>query len=354
MSDSRRVFAVGAIGALAIVAALFVVGRGSASKTGTAHAAQGRLVGFRIAAPPVNNPDRPPSDIQQPGGVLGYAIHLGTFQQELARAGFEYLGLRGFPRTAACMLALATGQVEVASTGDSPALLSRARGDKHRAIYLTPPESETWVVARKGGPTSLRELAGKKVGTLFGSTFDYYFQVVVAKLGIAGIEYAQLQGPAALPALQKGALDAYLTPATTAALWQRKYGLPVIGRLSEVDPKLKGIGITTAREDFINANPGFPAAYYRALKTAIDAIQKDKEAYFAWQSDATGVPIDILRASEPLKFAETPIPEESVAALREMLEFRLKTNVANSWFDVREWVVEPEQNRREARSEHQR
>lgn len=325
--------------ALAFGASVLVLVQRSTPAAETSRSGETPLVGFHIAAVPVNNPDRPPSDVQEPGGVLGYAIHLGSFQRELAKAGFEYLGTRGFPRTAACMLALASGEVEVASTGDSPAVLSRARGDKHRAIYLTPPASETWIVARQGGPRTLQELSGKKVGLLLGSTFDYYFRVALDRLAIDGVEFAQLQASAALPALQNGALDAYLTTAVTGALWQSKFGLPVIAKLSEVDEKLRGIGIVTAREDFLAENPGFATAYYRALRTGIDAVRADREAYFRWESEATGVPIEILRSTEPLIFGDTATPETSVVSLIEQLDFRVRTGVANAPFDVREWVV---------------
>ena len=204
------------------------------------------------------------------------------------------------------------------------------------------PSTETWIVARKGGPTSLKELSGKKVGTLLGSTFDYYFRVATDKFGIKGIDFAQLQASAALPALQNDALDAYLTTATTASLWHRKYGLPVIAKLSEVDPKLRGIGVVTAREDFLAKHPTFPAAYFRGIKTAIDAVRRDPEAYFAWEASVTGIPLDILRESTPTRFADTPAPEESIRALEEQLDFRLKTDVANARFDVRRWIVTPE------------
>jgi sulfonate transport system substrate-binding protein len=298
-------------------------------------------VGFHIGAIPVSDPEKPPSDEQKPGGVLGYAIHLGTFQEELSKAGFEYQGLIGFPRTAAALLALASGQVEVAVTGDSPAVLSRARGDKQRAIQLTLPSTDTWVVGRKGGPATLAGLSGHKVGTLFGSTFDYYFRAGADQLGIKDIQYAQLPASAALPALNANELDAYLTTAATAETWRVRFGLPVIARLSEVDPRLQGVGITTVREDFLGKNPTFAAAYWRALKTGIDAFRSDPEKYYQWEAEASGVPIDIVRASSPKVFADTPIPKESVDQLERLLDFWLKTNVANGRFAVADWVVNP-------------
>ncbi|MET0286948.1 MAG: transporter substrate-binding domain-containing protein [Polyangiales bacterium] len=326
---------------LGVGAAAFAVFGGGAPHAQSSAPRGKALVPVSIAGVPVNNPDKPPSDVAQAGGVLGYALDLGGFQRELEQAGFAFQGLRGFPRTAACMLALSSGQVEVAITGDSPAVLSRARGDKHRAIYLSLPTTETWIVARKGGPRTLAELPGKKVGTYFGSTFDYYFRAATAQLGIEGIDYAQLAPSAALPALQNDSLDAFLTTSTNAALWRSKYGLPVIAKLSEVDAKYRGIQIVSAREDFLAANPGFPAAYFRGLQTAIEAIRKDPEAFFAWEADVTGMPLEIVKVGSPLPLADTPIPPESVAALEEQLAFRLKTGVANAPFDVRGWVVEP-------------
>lgn len=304
-------------------------------------AGPGQLVGFHIAASSLGNPEKVSSELKTTG-PLGYAIYLGSFQQELKKDGFRFDGIVGFPRTAAAMLGMMSGQAEVATTGDSPAVLSRARGEKHRAIYVTNPnmlESSFWVVGRKGGPATFSELSGHSVGLLFGSTFDYSFQTAAEGLQLKNIAYTQLPGSAALPALQNNQLDAYVTSPSIAKLWIDKFGLTFIGRLGDVPSTGRTVSVITAREDFLAANPKFAAAFWRGLKTGIDAIRKDPEAYYRWVADSNGYGLDNARATSALNYEDRPISEEGVAALKKLLAFRLKTHVAKADFSVDDWVL---------------
>jgi sulfonate transport system substrate-binding protein len=324
--------------ALAAISLMFA----ACNKGGDKAQSQAGLVAFRIGGSTVINPDKPPPAELQPGGVLGYAIHLGTFQAELKKAGFDYQGFSGYPRTAASLLGLTSGQVQVASTGDSPAVLSRARGDKQRAIWISAPTGDIWVVGHKGGPASLKDLAGRKVGLLFGSTAHYIFRSAAEVEGVKGVEYAQLQPSQALPALQRGDVDGYVAAtSSTAELWRVRYGLPVIAKIGQAHPDLQGISVMTAREDFLAAHPTFAAAFWRGLKTGIDAIKADPEAYYRWIADQTGTPIDIVRATAVERYADVPFPKAGVDGLQRLLEFQRRTGLANSDFQVTDWATGP-------------
>lgn len=298
-------------------------------------------VGVHIAASALGNPERIDQG-PQAGGPLGYAIHLGVFQRELAAAGFRFNGVVGFPRTAAALLGMMSGQAELASTGDSPAVLSRARGERHRALYVSPPsdtESGFWVVGRKGGPASLRDLGGRRVGLLFGSTFDYGFQTAAQGLGLKDVAYTQLPSSAALPALQNDQLDAYVTSAALARLWIDRHGLPLVGKLGEVPSTGRTVSVISARSDFLDANPAFAAAFWRGLKAGIDAIRKDPDAYYRWNADSTGYPLEVVRATTSTRFDDQAISPEGAAALKQLLAFRLERKVAQAPFAVDDWVL---------------
>lgn len=307
----------------------------------TARAAAPKVVGFHIAAAALGNPEKISKTLQT-SGPLGYAIYLGTFQKELARDGFRFDGIVGFPRTAAALLGMVSGQAEVATTGDSPAVLSRARGEKHRAIYVTNPnilESSFWVVGRKGGPASLQELSGHSVGLLFGSTFDYSFQTAAEGLKLKDVAYTQLPSSAALPALQNNQLDAYVTSPSIAKLWVDKYGLTLVGKLGDVPQTGRTVSVISAREDFLAANPAFAAAFWRGLKTGIDAIARDPQAYYRWVAESTGYSLDIVKATSGVNYENRAISEEGVIALKRLLAFRVQHQVARSSFSVDDWVL---------------
>ncbi|WP_162875632.1 ABC transporter substrate-binding protein [Sphingomonas crusticola] len=300
------------------------------------------LVEFRIGGVAVVNPDQPTASEPEPSGALGYAIHTGGFQRELRKAGFAYEGLVGYPRTAASLLGLGSGQVQVASTGDSPAVLSRARGDKQRAIWIGLPTGDIWVVGRKDGPQSIRELSGRKVGVLFGSTAHYIMRRAAEVEGVPGISYAQLEPAVALHALKRGDIDAYAaSQAVTAETWRARFGLPIIAKIGTEHPELQGVSVMTARSDFLTAHPTFAGAFWRGLKTGIDAIRKDPDAYYRWVSDKTGVPIATVRATAAERYADTPFPKEGVDALQRLLAFQIRTGLANSSFSVADWATGP-------------
>jgi sulfonate transport system substrate-binding protein len=326
-----------------VVLVLFVVAAALwfAKSRAAVSSAAPKVVGFHIAAAALGNPEKISKTLQTTG-PLGYAIHLGTFQSELAKDGFRFDGIVGFPRTAAALLGMVSGQAEVATTGDSPAVLSRARGEKHRAIYVTNPnilESSFWVVGRKGGPKSLQELGGHSVGLLFGSTFDYSFQTAAEGLKLKDIAYTQLPSSAALPALQNNQLDAYVTSPAIAKLWIDKFGLTLVGKLGDVPSTGRTVSVISAREDFLAANPAFAAAFWRGLRSGIAAIKKNPEAYFEWVSASTGYSLDIVRATSGTTYEDKAISEEGVTALKRLLAFRVDHQVAKSAFSVDDWVL---------------
>ena len=295
---------------------------------------------FKIAGIAVANPDAPPTSEQQTNGALGYSIHLGGFQRELAKVGLHYAGFVGLPRTAAALLALDSGQVDVAVTGDSPAVLSRARGDKHKLVYVGLPNGDDWVVARADGPRSLDDLAGKRVSSIFGSNMDYFFRNVLAAKGLTEkVTYTQLTAPPALPALQRNDIDAYVTASYIAALWQAKYGLKVIAKASTSYPQWQGAIVIAAREDFLAAHPGFPKALWAGLKTGIDAIRADPEAYFVWEAEVTGAPLAIVRRTIPTSYADQPIAPAGLKALQDVLDFQLASGAAKSHFAIADWIA---------------
>lgn len=322
---------------------LLAAGAAALLLAGTAPAALAQaLVPVRIAGIAVNNPNAAPSTEQKTNGPLGYAIARGTFQSELEKHGFRFAGFQGFPRTAAALLALSANETEVALTGDSPAVLSRARGDKQRAIYVSQPDADAWVVGRADGPDTLAALSGKRVGALFGSIFDYYARNVFDTLGIRDqVSYAQLQVSAALPALQRGDLDAYVTVPATAALWAQQYGLKVIAKASETYPQWQTTTVATANQAFLDQHPQLPAAFWAGIQSGIQAIEADVPAYLAWEAEVTGLPLPVIEATARTSFSDVPVNADGVVALQRLLDYQLASEAAKNSFVVTDWVVTP-------------
>ena len=113
--------------------------------------------------------------------------------------------------------ALQTGDVQVGLIGDTPAVQAKASGIDVPALVIDKPSSDIWFLGREGGVSKIEDLAGKKVGLQFGSNFDKYGRAVLERAGVADkVELVNLLFADALPALQRGDIDAVPLPATTA------------------------------------------------------------------------------------------------------------------------------------------
>ncbi len=274
-------------------------------------------------------------------GAFGYALELGKAQPILARHGFRFAGFVAFHNGPPIVQALQSGSIEVGIFGDTPAVSGKAGGVDTRAIVIDKPIGDAWLLARKGGPTRVAELAGKRVGLQFGSNFDKYGRGVLKDAGLLErVQLINIPIPESFAALTRGDLDAVGVPANTAATWLRKNSFPVLERASKDHPKLQGTSVTVVTSRFLRAHPTLPTAWWEAARAGIDEIRKDGEAYLRFVSEVHGMPLDAVRESMPLRFGDQPIDPEGKASVRSTLEFLLEFGTAKAPFSIDEWVVE--------------
>jgi ABC-type nitrate/sulfonate/bicarbonate transport system substrate-binding protein len=276
-----------------------------------------------------------------PQGVIGYALADAGAQDLLAGYGFHYSEFAAFNNGPPAAQALASGSLQLAAIGDAPAVLSRAAGQTNRALTVLSSPGGTWIAARDGGPTSIEDLAGTKVGVQFGSNFDRYLRTALDDAGLTDdVQLVNLLVADGYGALTSGAIDAYSAPATTVGLWVTNGGVQVIDKAEESHPDYTSAMVTLVNDDFLTANPELQDAWWALTRLGLDKIQADPDAYYQWTADTLGYPVDVVEETTVLIDPEEPVSDEDVAGLEETQDFLVDQQLAASPFEVSSWVVQ--------------
>lgn len=319
----------------ALAGALMLALTGCSGAGEPAPSNSGDLVKLRISGPSAPGLTDP-----QPLGAAGYAIHRGVANEILKKYGFVYDGFAAFPNGPPAAQALASGSVQLSILGDAPALLSRASGQENRAILLTATPGGTWIAARRGGPTSIDDLAGSKIGTQFGSNFDRYLRYVLEDHGLLGkVQLVNLTGADAYAALTSGALDAYAMNSPLVASWEEKGGITVISK-AEVDyPDYFSASATLVNQSFLDQHPKLQEAWWAVYQEGQKLIEKDRDAYLAWVAENSGVSDEIAKKVTVLVHQDEPVTAQAIRVEEDTLQFLLDQKTAKQPFSVKDWVV---------------
>lgn len=320
--------------ALGVVALL--AGCGGSSDATTEAASAGDLVDLVLGAPATSANGL----ANTPQGVIGYALADDRAQDVLAKYGFHYSEFAAFENGPPAAQALGSGSIQLAAIGDAPAVLSRAAGQPNRALTVLSSPGGTWIAGRDGGPDSVEDLAGKKVGVQFGSNFDRYLRTALEDAGLTDdVQLVNLLVADGYGALTGGSIDAYSGPATAIGLWASKGGVQVIDKAEESHPDYTSAMVTLVDDDFLSEHPRLADAWWELTKIGLDKIQEDPAAYYQWTSDTLGYPLEVVKATTVLIDPDEPVADDDVAGLQKTQDFLLDQKVAQKSFDVDAWVV---------------
>ncbi len=274
-------------------------------------------------------------------GPFGYAVETGVADAILAEHGYEYEGFVGFNNGPPVVQALQTGDIQVGFIGDTPATQARASGLDVPALVIAKPSSDIWFLTKTGGVTTIDQLAGKKVGLQFGSNFDKYGRAVLERAGVLGdVELVNLLFADALPALQRGDIDAVPVPATTAGIWRLQNDFPVLSKASVDDPDLLATSVSLTSRETYEANPDLAAAVWEVTEAGVAKIEADHDAYAQWVFEATGSPVEVVKEAELWQYGTQAIDPDGLETVQSTLDFLVGSGAAPKAFDVSTWGVE--------------
>lgn len=269
-------------------------------------------------------------------GPTGLAYQRGQLQKDLAKAGVTDIKLVPFPNGPNAAAALVSGDIDIADLGDTPALVSGSQGVPAKLLQFTGTENQAWLIGRKGGPTSVEDLAGERVATAPGSYMDRYLGGLLKEKGLDGkVQVGNLLPPAGVSAIQSGSLDAYAFPFPLGALLASQ-GYPVLDKASD-HPGLPGNSVTLITDKTLSAHPDLVPAWRTATQNANRAVQADPDAFWAFQAKSAKVPIAVAKESYPVNhYPLEPYPAQAFSGLQGTLDYLVDTKQAKP-FDLEGW-----------------
>jgi sulfonate transport system substrate-binding protein len=273
-------------------------------------------------------------------GNLGWGDEKGLLLDALRPAGVEKIDFALFQSGKDVTAALLSGAVDVAVTGDNPALTARSNGAETRLLALSTISGDTWLVGRPDGPTRTEDLVGKVVAAPEGTIRDRVAKGLLQEAGVDDeIKVSNVATPEALAGLASGSVDATTVGGTTAIELERQ-GYVVIDKASEHG--LESTEPNTALQSFLDEHPGFVEAWTAAVVSVNEHIRDNGADYWAYSAKKDEVDADIAEAAEPLEhFPTEPLPAEGLKQLSGTYDYLLDTDSLEGPFDIDEWVIEP-------------
>jgi NitT/TauT family transport system substrate-binding protein/sulfonate transport system substrate-binding protein len=278
-------------------------------------------------------------------GPIGYAIHLGIAEPLAQKHGFTLGKQVGFNTGQLALAALQSGDIQLSDSGETPAVLTAVNGQGTRAVIVTAPNSDLWLISRRDQIGSVQDLAGKSIGAPFGSTFDKFALALLDRKGLAGkVKLVNLAPSETYAGLRSGGVAAVVAPPTQASGWLRQDpDLIVIGRAREGRPELeRSANVLSTTETFAKAHPALQPAMWDIYKAGADAIRADPERYYRFFADRTGLSVEAARDIALLQFADEPISPDGLKVIVNALAFLRKSGVVKGpELDLNTWILGP-------------
>lgn len=235
--------------------------------------------------------------------------------------------------------AFASGRIDVAALGDTPALVGHASGIDNRLVGLAYKGGGAQaLLVRSDAPyRSVKELRGKKVATLRGGNVHELLVLILAEAGLklSDVEFINLGLQDMGTALLKGDIEAALA-------WD-----PVFTRLeSEGSARIlrDGQGLKNnlnpivASAALLKSRPEHLKAYLRAVERGAHALRTDPEGSAKALAAGFGLTPEQLRKAFSRSVWLPPVDAEVRAELTRSVDFLLDNRFIRSKLDLQRFV----------------
>lgn len=315
--------------AAALVALPALTGCGSASE------AAGPGAGFTLRVGAIGNSGKL-------SGPVGYLDSKGGLVPALASLGVTAVKVVTFPNGPDLNQALAAGELDVATYGDTPALVARGAKQKTRLIAQAQVNLDAGILAKKsGGPAGVAGLAGKKVAVQTGSYIHRYLLGALGDAGVKPAEIIHIYSSDVEAALERGDVDAAAVPIANVEALKSK-GYPLIDLASKDHPQYRGTSATVVTETFLEAEPGIVAAWQNAQREAAAKAKADWAGFLAYTVSINGFPPKIVEATTVAdQWPAQPFTPEGLTLLKGTKEFLVGQKFVRADFDVDDWIAAP-------------
>lgn len=191
------------------------------------------------------------------------------------------------------LTAIQGGSIDIATIGTPPGTLGIANGLPYKIFYLHDVigESEGLIVKESSNISSVKDLTGKKIATVFGSTshFSLINALRLENIKESDLTVYDMKAPDIYAAWERGDIDgAYIFESTKSKLLANG-GKEIIssGELAEKGALTGEFGIV--HKDFYAKYPGVIKDYVNILDDAVDKYKNDQEASAKLMSAGLGL-----------------------------------------------------------------
>jgi NitT/TauT family transport system substrate-binding protein/sulfonate transport system substrate-binding protein len=269
----------------------------------------------------------------------GY-VHAGNgLLPLLASAKVGAIEVYTFPNGPDLNQALVGNRLDLASYGDTPALIARGAGQPTRLISQANVANDAGIVTVKGGVSALHELDGKVIATQTGSYIHRYLLGALADLKITPKKIVHVYSTDTEAALEKNSVDAAAVPANYALLFQGK-GYPLLELASKDRPRYLGTSATVVTETVLKNQPAIVAAWQNAQIEATRKAKANWDDYITWNTSLGAFPRELVaRTVRPEQLPDTPFTEAGLTLLKGTKDFLVEQKFVKSDFSVDDWIA---------------
>jgi sulfonate transport system substrate-binding protein len=248
-------------------------------------------------------------------GPEGFAYSKGLLQKWLAADGITKVKLAQFGNGPLLTAAMTGGSLDVGILGDTPAMIANSHGLPIKMINQDEVGQPAWVIAKKGGATTLAGLSGETVARPQGSYIDRYLQGLLQEKGLtAKVHLTAMLPPQAIPAAENGSVDAVALPAWEVAPIIAAGGT-VLAK-SETTPDIQGTGVTIATTKVLSAHPDLAKDWDAVRLKAVAYAQANPAAFYAFEATSNGIKGGPTAAQQFLPLSVYPSANYTAAGLK--------------------------------------
>ncbi|MEV4001886.1 NrtA/SsuA/CpmA family ABC transporter substrate-binding protein [Actinomadura sp. NPDC049753] len=272
--------------------------------------------------------------------AVGFLDQRGELLPELKAAGITKIKVATFPNGPDLNQALAGGSLDIGQYGDTPALIGRGQGLPTRLLSLNSVRLDAAIVARKeGGPASLKDLEGKRIGVQTGSYIHRYLLGALEQAGVKPKEIIHMYTPAIVAALEKNSIDAGgLVSADQVA--QEQKGYKSIDIASRDHPDLLGTSVTVVTEKYLAGHKDIVQVWQKAETKAARAAKADWPGYTAYVARTGGYAADVsVRTTLKDQLPDEPFPAEGLKLLEGTKTFLVQQALIKKDYTLESWLA---------------
>lgn len=274
-----------------------------------------------------------------PGGAEGWGFYKGIIQEELKKYGITEVKLTGFPNGPDQTESLISGRLDFGSLGDTPAIIAYASGAKTRLISQSSAHTVGYLIGKKDGPKTVKDLQGKTIAIQKGSFMHRYVVGLLQQEGVTDYKLVHMLIPDATAALARGDVDA-TTNLGVPALKLIDEGYTHLDDASK-HPDLLGSSATVVSEEYLEKFPDFPKVWNEAREKALADLKQHEDEYYEFLAEIGDTTPELAKQVNPISdIKDTAFTEEGIKLLEGTKNFLVEEKLAKKDFNISDWQLQ--------------